>query len=144
MAKNTTARYTYIAFAKEVKALIEGELEITAEVAARITEKADALIATQESKAAYNAKNPKKTAAKGASAETQAKADQIRAILGYTEDAAKAARDINAELGTDFTALQVANACKFIPNIQSCKVVREVTNSKGLKAEKLYTAYYIA
>ena len=144
MAKNTTARYTYITFAEEVKALIEGKLEITAEVAARITEKADALIATQESKAAYNAKNPKKTAAKGASETTKANANMIMAILGDTEDVARTGADINNELGTNFTALQVANACKFIPDIRSCKVVREVTNSKGLKAEKLYTAYYRA
>ena len=138
MAKNTTARYTYITFAEEVKALIEGKLEITVEVAARITEKADALIATQENKAAYNAKNPKKTAAKGASAETQAKADQIKAIL---TDVPKTGAEINAELGTDYTALQIANAVKFIPGVKSEKVVRETTSSKGLKAEKLYTAY---
>ena len=144
MAKNTTSRYTYITFAEEVKALIEGKLEITDEVAARITEKADALIATQEKKSAYNKNNPKKSTAKGASETTKANADAIMAILGYTEDAARTARDINAELGTDFTALQVANACKFIPNIQSCKVVREVVTTKGLRAEKIYTAYYIA
>ena len=138
---NTNTRYTYLDFANEAIALANGE---TLSLPNRFIEKAQALIATQESKAAYNAKNPKKSTAKGASATTQANADAIMAILGDTKDVARTGADINSELGTDFTALQVANACKFIPDIQSCKVVREVTNSKGLKAEKLYTAYYRA
>lgn len=138
---NTNTRYTYIDFANEAIALANGE---TLSLPNRFIEKAQALIATQESKSTYNKNNPKKSTAKGASETTKANANMIMAILGDTEDTARTGADINAELGTDFTALQVANACKFIPNIQSCKVVREVTNSKGLRAEKIYTAYYRA
>lgn len=136
--KNTNARYTYITFAEEVKAILEGKIEVTAEVKARVTEKADALIATQTAKKDYNAANPKKSTAKGASAETQAKADQIAGVLTSEP---KTAAEINAELGTDYTALQVANAIKFIEGATSTKVIRTTVNGKGLKADKEYTAY---
>ena len=143
MAKTNT-RYTYVDFANEVKAIVNGETAITAELTARIVEKADALIATQESKKAYNANNPKKSTAKGASEETKAKAAKIVAVLPDNAENAVTAAEINELTGEDFTALQVANAVKFIEGAKSCKVVRETTNAKGLKSQKEYTAYFKA
>lgn len=136
--KNTNTKYTYITFAEEVKALIKGEIEITAEIATRVIEKADALIATQTAKKDYNANNPKKSTAKGASEETKAKANAIAEILNAEP---KTATEINAELGTEYTALQVANAIKFIEGAKSEKVIRNTVNGKGLQQQKEYTAY---
>lgn len=138
---NTSAsKYTYTAFAKEVMGIVSGEIEVTAAVAERVTAKAAALLATQENRAAYNATHPKKSAAKGASADTAAKAEAIKGVLSAEP---MTATEINAALGADYTALQVANACKFIPGVATCKVVRTTTNSKGLRADKEYTAYFI-
>ena len=53
------------------------------------------------------------------------------------------AAEINKALGADYTALQVANAVKFIEGIQSCKVVRDTVNGKGLRQQKEYTAYFV-
>lgn len=135
MANNT--KYTYVTFAQEAIALANGE---TITDTARFIEKANALIATQTNKAAYNAANPKKATAKGASEDTKAKAAQIGAILDTTP---RTASEINALLGTDYTALQVANAVKFIDGATSTKVIRESVNAKGLKSQKEYTAYTI-
>lgn len=140
MANTTTSKYTYTQFAAEVMGIVKGEVEITAAVAERVYNKAAALLATQENKAAYNATHPKKSAAKGASADTAAKAEAIKAVLS---DTPMTAAEINAALGADYTALQVANACKFIPGVVTSKVIRTTTNSKGLRADKEYTAYAI-
>lgn len=144
MAKNTNARYTYISFAEEVQAIVNGKLTVTDEIRARVNEKAQALIDTQTSKKTYNAEHPKKSTAKGASADTQAKADAITAVLPDNADNAMTAAEINAELGTEYTALQVANAIKFIEGATSIKVIRDSVNAKGLKAQKEYTAYFKA
>jgi hypothetical protein len=64
-------------------------------------------------------------------------------VLGNSEETAVTANDMNA-LGIDLTALQVANAVKFIEGAVSVKVVRATVTKNGLKAEKLYTAYYLA
>ena len=52
-------------------------------------------------------------------------------------------REINAALGTDYEALQVSNAVKYIPKAGSCKVWRMVTNGRGEKVEREYTAYFL-
>lgn len=143
MANNnttTSSKYTYAAFAADVIGIVEGKIEVTPAVAERVKAKAAALAATQANKAAYNAAHPKKNAAKGASADTAAKAKAIEGVLSATP---MTAAEINAALGEDFTALQVANACKFIPGVVTSKVIRTTTNSKGLKADKEYTAYAI-
>lgn len=137
---NTNSKYTYTLFATEVMGIVKGEVEVTPAVAERVYAKAAALLATQENRAAYNATHPKKSAAKGASADTAAKAEAIKGVL--TSEPMTAA-EINAALGADYTALQVANACKFIPGIATTKVVRSTVNSKGLRADKEYTAYFI-
>ena len=136
----TTSRYTYAMFAADVIAVINGEVEVTDALRDRMTDKANDLANAQAKKAAYNATHPKKGTAKGASPATMEKANAIAGVL--TADPMTAA-EINAALGTDYTALQVANAVKFIEGIRSCKVVRSTTNAKGLTAEKEYTAYCI-
>lgn len=73
-------------------------------------------------------------------AEKQALGTAIAKVLG-TEPMTM--REINAALGTDYTALQVANAVKYIPGAESCKVWRMVTNGRGEKVEREYTAYFL-
>lgn len=140
MMNKTTSRYTYANFAADVIAVLNGEIEVTDALKSRMIDKAQALSVAQANKAAYNAAHPKAGKAKGASAETQAKADAIKGIL--TDDPMTAA-EINAALGTDYTALQVANAAKYIDGIRSTKVIRPFVNGKGLRSEKEYTAYFI-
>ena len=136
----TTSKYTYKQFGLDIIALAKGELELTPEVSIRLMEKAQALVNAQESKAAYNATHPKKSTAKGASAATMEKANAIKSVLTASP---MTAAEINAALGTDYTALQVANAVKYIEGVTSEKIVRTVTNSKGLTSEKEYTGYKV-
>lgn len=136
----TTSKYTYKQFGLDIIALAKGELELTPEVSIRLMEKAQALVNAQESKAAYNATHPKKSTAKGASAATMEKANAIKSVLTASP---MTAAEINAALGTDYTALQVTNAVKYIEGVTSEKVVRTVTNSKGLTSEKEYTGYKV-
>lgn len=138
---NTSSRYTYAMFAAEIIGVCKGEIELTDTVKSRLSDKAAALLAAQENKAAYNAAHPKKSAAKGASADTAARAEAIKGVLSADP---MTAADINAALSTEYTALQVANACKFIPGVSTCKVIRTTVNAKGLKADKEYTAYTLA
>ena len=140
MNKTTTSRYTYAQFAADVIAVMNGEVEITDTLRDRMTAKAVNLANAQARKAEYNAIRPKKGYAKGASAETKEKAEAIRSVL--TAEPMTAA-EINKALGSDYTALQVANAVKFVDGAQSCKVVRETVNTKGLKSQKEYTAYFL-
>lgn len=136
----TTSKYTYKQFGLDIIALAKGELDMTPEVALRLMEKAQALVNAQESKAAYNATHPKKSTAKGASAATMEKANAIKSVLTASP---MTAAEINAALGIDYTALQVANAVKYIEGVTSEKVVRTVTNSKGLTSQKEYTGYKV-
>ena len=136
----TTSRYTYTDFATEVIAIVNGEVAMTDAIRDRITDKANALLTAQANKAAYNAAHPKKGSAKGASAETKAKADAIKGVLSAEP---MTAAEINSALGADYTALQVANAVKFIEGVTTSKVVRETVNGKGLRQQKEYTAYSI-
>lgn len=138
---NTTKtgnRYTYSLFANDVISLLEGKKSMGELPISSMVEKAQALLAAQETKAAYNATHPRKGTAKGPGADTKARADQIAGVLSSTP---MTAAEINAELGTDYTALQVANAVKYIDGATSCKVVRTTINGKGLKADREYTAY---
>ena len=135
-----TSKYTYAAFASDVIALSAGEIELTDELAAKLTAKANDLLTAQVKKAEYNATHKSTKAPKGASAETMAKADAIRKVLNATP---MTAAEISTAVGTDYTALQVANAVKYIEGVKSCKVVRDTVNAKGLKAQKEYTAYAI-
>lgn len=136
----TTSKYTYKQFGLDIIALAKGELELSPEVAMRLMEKAQALVNAQESKAAYNATHPKKSTAKGASAATMEKANAIKSVLTASP---MTAAEINTALGTDYTALQVANAVKYIEGVTSEKVVRTIANSKGLTSQKEYTGYKV-
>lgn len=139
---NTTsnAKYTYATFASDVMKLADGEIELTTELAAKLKAKASDLLAAQLAKAEYNATHKSSKAPKGASSETMAKANTIKTVLS---DTPMTAAEISTAVGTDFTALQVANAVKYINGVKSCKVVRDTVNAKGLKAQKEYTAYFI-
>ena len=73
-------------------------------------------------------------------AERRKRAKAIAKVLGSEP---MTMREINAALGTDYGALHVANAVKSIPGAESCKVWRMVTNSRGEKVEREYTAYFL-
>lgn len=137
----TTSRYTYTQFGNDIIALLNGEIEVTDALRERMTAKAVDLLNAQAKKAEYNATHPKAGKAKGASAETMSKANAIKGVLS-TEP--MTAAEINAALGADYTALQVANAVKYIEGVTSVKVIRTTTNAKGLTAQKEYTAYKLA
>lgn len=137
--KNPT--YTYAEFARDVIALCNGVKTLTPDLSARMGAKAEDLLAAQTKKAAYNSTHKSKTAPKGASAETMEKAAKIAAVLTASP---MTTTEINAAAHTDFSALQVANAMKYIPGVASCKVVRSTVNAKGLRADKEYTAYSLA
>ena len=134
----TNSRYTYAQFATDVIAVLNGEIEITDTLRETMTAKAGDLLATQTRKAEYNATHPKKSASKGASAKTKATAEIIAGVLTAEPMTAK---EIDQVTGKDFTALQVANAVKFIDGVTVSKVIRETVNSKGLTAQREYTAY---
>lgn len=140
MTKTNSTKYTYTMLANDVIALLNGEIELTELPKAAMLAKATDLLNAQANKAAYNAAHKAERAPKGASEETKAKAAAIKSALSGTP---MTTAEINAALGKDFTALQVANAVKYIEGAKSCKVVRETVNGKGLKSEKEYTAYFI-
>ena len=73
-------------------------------------------------------------------AEQQGQAQAIASVLTHTP---MTVREINAALHSDYTALQVANAVKQIPDAGTCKVRRMTANIRGEKAERDYTAYFI-
>lgn len=137
---NTSTKYTYADFARDVIASLNGEIEMTPAKAQAMKNKATDLLTAQVKKAEYNAAHPSKTKPKGASEETRAKAEAIAKVL--TAEPMTAA-EISKAANTEYTALQVANAAKYIPGIKSCKVVRATVNAKGLRAEREYTAYCI-
>ena len=73
----------------------------------------------------------------------KANAERAKAIAKVLGSEPMTAREINAALGTDYEAIHVANAMKYIPGTESCKVWRMVTNSRGEKVEREYTAYFL-
>lgn len=70
--------------------------------------------------------------------ETLARAKEIEGVLSATP---MTAAEINAALGTDYTALQIANGCKLISGVSTTKVIRKSTNAKGLSVDREYAAY---
>ena len=77
----------------------------------------------------------------GASEETMVKVRKIESVLSIVP---KTAAEINADLGEDYTALQVANAAKFIPSACTTKVLRIVADKSGDLSLREFTAYYIS
>ena len=132
-------KYTYVDFAQEVIALVS-EMDIEKAVADRVIDKAQALLATQLKKAEYSATHPKKSTAKGAGEKTLALVAELKTVLNATP---MTSAEIAKALGKELNPLQISNAIKYIDGVKSEKVVRATKNSKGLTAEKLYTAYSI-
>ena len=73
-------------------------------------------------------------------AERQGQAQAIASVLTHIP---MTVLEINAALHSDYTALQVANAVKWIPDAGTCKVRRMTANIRGEKAKREYTAYFI-
>lgn len=136
MAKTT--KYTYVTFAEDAIRLANGETLNDTEA---FIAKANDLINAQKNKAEYNKNNPKKSTAKGASEATKANAEAISAVLTATP---MTSAEINEAIGKELSPLQVSNAIKFIEGVEKTQVVRTTVNSKGLKAEKPYAAYFRA
>lgn len=105
-----------------------------------VMDKLAGMVAQEVKRAEYAATHKKPSKAKGPGAETLARAEQIKAIL---TDSPATTAEINQMLGTDFSALQVANATKYIEGVNSSKVIREVVDKNGLHVERQYTAYFI-
>ena len=76
----------------------------------------------------------------GASADVAEKARKIASVLSLSP---MTARDINAALNSDYTALQIANAAKFILGVGTVKVPCVETDRQGELVIKEYTAYYL-
>jgi hypothetical protein len=134
--------YTQKMFYEDVIALITGDADIGDLPTDEMIEKAEKGIEQLEKRAEYAKTHPSKakTAAKGPSEETLARAAAIKGVL---TNKPKTIVEINEALGTDLNALQISGVMKFIENVQKTKVVRNVTDKKGLKAERMYTAYFV-
>ena len=107
---------------------------------AEVIEKLEGMVEQEVKRAEYSATHRKPSQAKGPSEATKAVAAEIARVLNGTP---LTAAEINAVLGTDYPALKVANAVKFIPGAQSQKVTRETVGKNGLRAEREYTGYFI-
>lgn len=113
-----------------------GETDCSTEV----IDKLEGMVAQEVKRAEYSATHRKPSQAKGPSEATKQVAAEIGAVL---TDTPMTAAEINDLLGTDYTALKVSNAIKFIPGARSQKVVRPMVGKNGLRAEREYTGYFI-
>ncbi|MBP9987932.1 MAG: hypothetical protein KBT46_00385 [Ruminococcus sp.] len=137
----TTPKYTYIDFANDIIAMLDGTAEeMTEEKRVKMLEKAKALLKAQETKVEYSATHKGEKKGSGASEDTKKMAIAISAVLSNTP---MTSTEIGKKIGEEVTPLQVSNACRFIPNVKTTKVIRSTKNAKGLTAEREYTAYYI-
>ena len=134
------ANYTDKMFFEDVADLLTGEVALEELPTDSMMEKVEAKLAQLEKRKEYAATHKKPAKAKGPSDATKARADQIAAILS-AEPLTTA--EINQVLGTNYSALQVSSAMKFVDNVKTQKVIRMTEDSKGMKAEKPYTAYFI-
>lgn len=114
---------------------------IPADKKVQIMDKLGALADSYTKKAEYAAAHRKPSQAKGASADTKARAQEIAAVL---TDTPMTSSEINIALGKDYSALQIANAVKYIEGAEKSKVIRETVTKAGLRAEREYTAYFLA
>ena len=134
-------KMTYMEFAGNVIALMNGELEITDSLKSEMINKANDLINTQERKAAYNKEREIKTGKSKVSEATLAAAEQIRQIL---TDVPKTGAEIAEACGQAWTALAVSNYCKHIEGVEKVKVTRQILTPAGNTADREYTAYKLA
>ncbi len=151
MEQKTTKRFTYVDFGNLVKAVIDGTREVsslTEQEKADLIKKANAILDREANRADYVAKNPEKTKhkAKGPSPETLALADKLYGVLSIASKPVTI-HDFRTSLkmtAEELSPLRVANAMKFIKGVQRVEnVKREVTDSKGLTSQRLYTGYII-
>lgn len=84
-------------------------------------------------------KSASKSASRSASGDAAERAQKIEGVLSILPMTAK---EINAALGTDYTALQIANAVKFIPSACTAKAFRIETDKDGNPTLREFTAYY--
>ena len=149
MAKNEKSRYTYKDFCNNVLELVailrDEETDVNGIDLDAVEDKAQALLFQQEKRAAYNAEKranaPKKP--KELSEGMKALVDTVKTALKTGEANALTGNEINAILNANYYPMQIANACAHIEKCVKTKVVRQKVNSKGLKQEQEYTAYYL-
>ena len=84
-------------------------------------------------------KSASKSASRSASGDAAERAQKIEGVLSILPMTAK---EINAALGTDYTALQIANVVKFIPSACTAKAFRIETDKDGNPTLREFTAYY--
>lgn len=132
------ANYTDKDFYNDVLNLI-AESDLDDVVAGAMTAKALKKLEQVEHRAEYSA-NHRKPATSKVSAATKEGAAEIGAILTAEP---MTASEINEVLGTDYTALRVANLCRYIPGVVTSKVRRMTVDRKGLSVEREYTAYSV-
>ncbi len=85
-------------------------------------------------------KSASKSARRSASGDAAERAQKIEGVLSILPMTAK---EINAALGTDYSAFQIANAVKFIPSAYTDKVFRIETDKDGNPMLREFTAYCI-
>ena len=83
-------------------------------------------------------KSASESARRSASGDAAERAQKIEGVLSILPMTAK---EINAALGTDYTALQIANAVKLIPSACTDKVFRIETDKDGNPMLRELTAY---
>ncbi len=130
--------YTDKEFYNDIIALI-AESDLDDVIAGAMTAKARKKLEQVEHRAEYSATHRKPATSKVSTA-TKEGAAEIGAILTAEP---MTATEINEVLGTDYTALRVANLCKYIPGVVTSKVRRMTTDKKGLAVEREYTAYSV-
>lgn len=69
--------------------------------------------------------------------------NRINALSKVLNGTAKTGDELAVEAGLACSALQVANAVKFIPGVEKVKVVRQVIGKNGLSREVEKTAYVL-
>lgn len=133
----TNKIYTYATFAQDIIAMANGR-EISVDIETFIN-KANALYEAQVKKAEYNATHKRASTSK-MSDETKALIENLKKVLKNTP---QTGAELNKAMGTEYTALRIANAVAKIDGVKSTKVIRTTVNSKGLKADREYTAYFV-
>ncbi len=136
--KVKTPIYTYVDFANEAIDIANGGTVTDLE---RFVKKAQALLDREAKRKEYAANNPKSGKAKGPSEKTLARVEALRAVL--TSEPQTGA-ELSKILGWNVKdTLGVPNTVRYIDEAEEKMVIRETVNSQGLRAEKLYKAYFI-
>lgn len=134
-------KMTYVEFGERMIDILHGLEEFPDQK--ELIEKAEDLVSSHRAKSEKaKERSAQKEKTSKVSQKTLDNAKAVKAVLSSepmtSDEIAIAAKNPN------LTALLVANAVKYIDGVEKTKVRREKVNSKGLKAEKEYTAYFIA